>query len=136
MDANVYYKQETSLTAQDFQDILIRSTLSERRPYTDIDRLEKMISNANLIVTARFQKQFVGIARSITDFSYCCYLSDLAVDKKFQKMGIGKNLIGETHKIAGLDTNLILLSAPDAKEYYPKLGMTLIDNGFIIKKKN
>ncbi len=136
MDMDVYYKQETSLTVQDFQAILIRSTLSERRPYTDIDRLEKMISNANLIITARHDNKLVGIARSVTDYSFCCFLSDLAVDNDFQKMGIGRKLVEKTHEVAGVDTDLILLSAPDAMSYYPQIGMTKSDNGFIIKRKN
>jgi ribosomal protein S18 acetylase RimI-like enzyme len=49
-----------------------------------------MLANSNLLVTAWAGQQLVGIARSITDFHYCCYLSDLAVDVAYQQQGIGK----------------------------------------------
>ena len=76
----------------------------------------------------------VGISRSLTDFCYCCYLSDLAVRKEYQSSGIGKNIIELNKKIIGEQTALILLSAPTAVEYYPKIGFQKIDNGFIIKR--
>ena len=82
-----------------------------------------MCNNATLIVTARVDGTLVGVARSITDFVYCTYLSDLAVDVKFQKTGIGKKLIEETKK-ATPQAKLILLSAPAAVDYYPRIGMT------------
>ncbi|WP_146812496.1 GNAT family N-acetyltransferase, partial [Aneurinibacillus danicus] len=69
------------------------------------------------------------------DFSYCCYLSDLAVDKDYQKSGIGKELIGRIRNIIGEEVALILLSAPNAMDYYPKVGFDKVDNGFIIRRK-
>jgi ribosomal protein S18 acetylase RimI-like enzyme len=66
----------------------------------------------------------VGISRALTDFSYCCYLSDLAVDLAYQHQGIGKRLIAETHKHGGAEeVMLMLLAAPAAVGYYPKIGM-------------
>lgn len=90
-----------------------------------------MCENANLIVTARLNGKLIGIARSITDFSYCTYLSDLAVDTEYQKKGIGKKLIEETKKKAP-QANLILLSAPAAVDYYPKIGMKKHNYCFIL----
>ena len=132
---DIIYQLETNLTAQEFQSILVSSTLAARRPASDLPRLQKMIDHADIILTARDNEKLVGISRAITDFSYCCYLSDLAVDKNYQKHGIGKRLIDETHKAAGENTSLILLSAPDAQAYYPKIGMQKIENGWIIPKK-
>lgn len=119
----ITYQIENKLSLQDFQDILINSTLGERRPVNEPERLQKMLAQANLIITARDEGQLVGVARSLTDFSYCTYLSDLAVDVAYQKQGIGKELIRRT-KIESPQAKLILLSAPAAIAYYPKIGMT------------
>jgi ribosomal protein S18 acetylase RimI-like enzyme len=81
-----------------------------------------MCNNANLIVTARLAGKLIGVARSVTDFVYCTYLSDLAVDKKYQRQGIGTKLIEETKRITP-QAKLILLSAPAAVNFYPKIGM-------------
>jgi ribosomal protein S18 acetylase RimI-like enzyme len=103
--------------------ILNDSTLAERRPIDDRARLEHMLRNSDIILTARSAGQLAGISRAITDFSYCTYLSDLAVSVAHQGRGIGKELIGRTHAVAGADTRLILLSAPAAESYYPHIGL-------------
>jgi predicted N-acetyltransferase YhbS len=130
--SEIIYKVESTLDPSEFIDVLVRSTLSERRPIDDIDRIKEMCENANLIVTARINGRIIGVARSITDFAYCSYLSDLAVDKSYQKKGIGKRLIEETKKAAPKAV-LILLSAPAAVDYYPKIGMTKHDYCFILR---
>jgi N-acetylglutamate synthase-like GNAT family acetyltransferase len=104
------------------------------RPTTDKERITKMYNNSNLIVTAWDKDKLVGIARSLTDFSYCCYLSDLAVRKDYQKGGIGKKLIALTKEYIGDHTMLLLLSAETAMDYYPKVGFQKVENGFIIKR--
>lgn len=118
----IVYSLEKSLDPDEFVEVLKKSTLAERRPVDDEQRITSMCNNANLIVTARLNGVLVGIARSVTDFVYCTYLSDLAVDVKHQKKGIGKKLIEETKK-ATPQAKLILLSAPTAIDYYPKIGM-------------
>ena len=120
---NIEYKINNKITVDEFTEVLVASTLGERRPIDDRSRIEKMLSNANLIVTARENGKLVGVARSVSDFSYCTYLSDLAVSKTHQHRGIGKELIRKT-KLAGEPAKLILLSAPAAVDYYPKIGMT------------
>ena len=121
--SEIVYAIEKSLDVSEFIEVLKNSTLAERRPINDEQRISSMCNNANLIVTARVDGTLVGVARSITDFVYCTYLSDLAVDVKFQKTGIGKKLIEETKK-ATPQAKLILLSAPAAVDYYPRIGMT------------
>lgn len=128
---NIIYKVESSLEPSEFIDVLKRSTLGERRPIDDFERIKKMCENANLIITARLDGKLIGIARSITDFVYFTYLSDLAVDKEYQKKGIGKKLIEETKNQASLAT-LILLSTPAAVDYYPKIGMKKHNHCFIL----
>lgn len=126
----MHYDLEPDLAAEDFLDLLRRSTLSERRP-SDLETLDAMLRHASLIVTARQDGRLVGIARALTDFAYCTYLSDLAVDVAMQHQGIGKRLLKEVHERAGLHTTLILLAAPAAREYYPRVGMTRHDSCWI-----
>jgi len=83
-----------------------------------------MLKNADIIMIATHHDKIVGVARSVTDFTYCFYLSDLAVDRKYQKQGIGKRLIEETQKLLGKRCKIILLSAPAATEYYPRIRFT------------
>lgn len=118
----IEYQMEEQLSPEEFREVLIKSTLGERRPIEDMERIGEMIKNADLLITARHQGNLVGIARSISDRVYCTYLSDLAVDRDFQRMGIGKELIRQT-KIATPQAKLILLSAPKSVDYYPKIGM-------------
>lgn len=120
----VSFQLEPELTAEEFADVLVRSTLGQRRPVEDLARLDKMLRQADVIVTARHEGFLVGIARAITDFSYCCYLSDLAVDEAFQRQGIGRELLRLVRESAGPEAKLILLAAPKAAEYYPHIGMT------------
>jgi len=120
---DIVYANEPNLSAESFRDILIASTLSERRPVNDLQRLDKMLRHAGIVITARDGKRLAGVSRAITDFSYCCYLSDLAVDIAYQRHGIGKRLIEETHALAGEQTTLILAAAPAAETYYPHIGM-------------
>lgn len=127
----IIYTIEKSLDVSEFIEVLKNSTLAERRPVEDEQRIASMCINANLIVTARINGKLIGVARSITDFVYCTYLSDLAVDMKYQKKGIGKKLIEETKKQTP-QAKLILLSAPDAVDYYPKIGMTKHNHCYFI----
>jgi GNAT superfamily N-acetyltransferase len=120
----IIYAREPDLSAEAFRDILIASTLGERRPVHDLERLRRMLRAADLIVTARDEGRLVGISRALTDFSYCCYLSDLAVDAAYQRRGIGRRLIAKTHALAGDLTALILVAAPSAESYYARIGMT------------
>ena len=104
------------------------------RPTDDKERMAAMYKHSNLIITAWDLDQIVGIARSLTDFCYCCYLSDLAVRKEYQKQGIGTKLIALTKEKIGDQTMLLLLSAPTAMDYYPKIGFQKVENGFILKR--
>ncbi|MEG6508121.1 GNAT family N-acetyltransferase [Methyloligella sp. 2.7D] len=122
-DVPITYSQEPELSAEDFQAILNSSTLGNARPAEDLARLDKMLRNADIVVTARDGGKLVGVSRAITDFAFCCYLSDLGVDVAYQHQGIGKCLIAETHKAAGPGCRLFLIAAPEAETYYPKIGM-------------
>lgn len=127
----IIYNIESSLSPEEFRDVLVRSTLGERRPIDSLERLSKMLHHANLVVTARDSGLLVGVSRSLTDFAFCTYMSDLAVDVAYQKKGIGKELIRRT-KLETPDAKLILLAAPAAREYYPKTGMTQFEYCFVL----
>lgn len=105
-----------------------------RRPVDDLARMQAMLRNANLIVGAYQDGKLVGLARAVTDFSYCCYLSDLAVSKECQKQGIGKRLIEYLREKLGPQVMLLLLASPEAMTYYPGAGFAAVDNGWIIKR--
>ncbi|WP_445721213.1 GNAT family N-acetyltransferase [Flavobacterium sp.] len=127
----IEYQIENKISIDEFKSVLVNSTLGERRPVDDEETLSKMIEHGNLIVTARENGKLIGVARSLTDFNYCTYLSDLAVDEKYQKMGIGKELIRQT-KLASPQAKLILLSTPKAVDYYPKIGMTQWEQCYVL----
>ena len=116
------YSSSRRITADAFIDVLHRSTLAQRRPVDDAPRIQGMLDNSNLLVSAWHEDKLIGIARSMTDFHYACYLSDLAVDEDYQCMGVGKALLRETQNALQPDTKLILLAAPAASTYYGKVG--------------
>lgn len=127
---NLRYAVEKSVSVDEFRSLLLASGLAARRPVDDPDRLEAMLRNANLVVTARLDGQLVGIARSVTDFAFCCYLSDLAVSKDAQGMGIGAQLIEKTRKHVGPTVSVILSSVPEAKGFYEKINMAALPDCF------
>lgn len=129
----IEYQVNHPVQAEEVADVFRDSGI--RRPFDDIERIKSMIDNANLIVAARDGQKLVGIARCLTDFRYCCYLSDLAVDKAYQHSGIGKELIQRVQGNLSEEVSLILLSAPGAMSYYPHVGFNKADNAWIIPRQ-
>lgn len=128
----ITYKTGTIPSAQ--QIIELYDTAGLKRPTHDEERIAKMYQNSNLVVSAWDGDRLIGVSRALTDYCYSCYLSDLAVTKDYQKEGIGKKLVELTKEAIGDQTMLLLLSAPTAMEYYPKIGMETVRNGFIIHR--
>jgi GNAT superfamily N-acetyltransferase len=129
---NICYENVRPISADQFIDLLRRSTLAERRPVDRPDHIKAMLEHANLICTAWHESKLVGVARSLTDFEYCCYLSDLAVDESYQRKGIGRKLIENTRSALGVQAKIILLSAPKAEAYYPKIGFEAHPSAWIL----
>lgn len=130
----VRYTLEPGLSTEEFIDVLRRSTLAERRPIDQPLRISGMLAHADIILSARFESGLlIGVSRAITDYHYCTYLSDLAVDREYQRQGIGRELIRRTHDAAGLATRLILLAAPASRGYYPHIGMKGHDSCWTIE---
>lgn len=121
---NIQYQINAEISVKQFYDLLVHSTLGERRPIDDHECLAGMLNNSNLTVSAWDEGKLIGLARSMTDFHYACYLSDLAVDQSYQKTGIGKHLQVLTQQQLNHRCKLILISAPSANAYYEKMGFT------------
>jgi len=130
---NITYKDSICPTAEQIIELYGNSGL--RRPIDDKERIGKIYDNSNLIVTAWDGELLVGVARSITDWYWSCYLADLAIRHEYKKTGIGKQLIALTREKIGSQSMLLLLSAPTAIEYYPKVGFTKQESSFIINRE-
>ncbi|WP_233532458.1 GNAT family N-acetyltransferase [Paenibacillus alkalitolerans] len=106
-----------------------------RRPINDMDRIERMIKNADEVISAWDNGILIGVLRAITDYSYCCFISDIAVDKEYQGRGIGKTLINNLkNKLGNEEIQFVLTSAPIAVEFYEKIGFERADKAFVIKR--
>jgi ribosomal protein S18 acetylase RimI-like enzyme len=124
---------ERPISAAQLGDLFARSGI--HRPADDLPRLAKMIKHANLLVGAWVEDRLVGVARGLTDFSYCCYLSDLAVDREFQRIGIGKALVKHIRAALSEEVSVVLIAAPEAKDYYKPLGFVGLDNAWRIPRQ-
>lgn len=121
---SIEYQINAPVSTDQFIELLRESTLGERRPIEDRECMEGMVKNSNLMVTAWHGEELIGIARSLTDFHYACYLSDLAVHRKYQKTGVGKRLQIITQEKLGPKCKLILVAAPSANSYYEHIGFS------------
>jgi GNAT superfamily N-acetyltransferase len=134
----VLYAREQDLGVDDFRRVLVESGLGTMRPVDDTARLAEMLTGANMIVTARLDEPgspLVGVARTVTDFSWCAYLSDLAVASSAQGLGVGKGLLDETRRLLGPTVSLYLFSVPDAAGFYERAGMARFPDAFWFKRK-
>jgi len=130
------YKVNQPISAQQFCDLLSNTSLGVRRPLDETQTIQGMLDNANLLVTAWQGDNLVGVARCVTDFHYCCYMSDLAVDEGIQAKGIGKALIRISKEQLKPKCSLILLAAPLAQDYYPKIGFEKHNSAWILRDVN
>lgn len=129
---NILYRTDERISPEQFAQVFRESGIN--RPVDDLPRLAAMLEHATLLVTAWDGERLIGVARALTDFSYCCYLSDLAVIRAYQKSGVGRGLIDQVRAAIGEQSMLLLLSAPGAMQYYPKIGFDSVENGWIIRR--
>jgi GNAT superfamily N-acetyltransferase len=123
-------KREATLAVDEFQSVLAASGLAERRPVADAERIAAMCANANLVIAARDEGRLIGVSRCVSDFAYCCYCSDLAVDKAYQGRGLGKALLDATRAELHPKASLYLISAPAAVGFYEAIGMERNERAF------
>ncbi|MFD0587484.1 GNAT family N-acetyltransferase [Paenibacillus sp. GCM10027627] len=129
----INYSEDKLQQAKDVAEVFRRSTI--KRPVDDVERIQTMIDHSDILISAWHEGRMVGVARAITDYSYCCYLSDLAVDQAYQKHGIGRELVRRVQAIIGEQCSLVLLSAPGAVDYYPRIGFERAEQAFVIRRK-
>ena len=129
----ITYRVGNGLDLDEVIDLYHASTLGERRPVNDRRRMSEMLKQANLVVTAWDSDLLAGISRALSDFSFVTYLSDLAVRKSHQRSGIGKELIRRTQHAAGPQAKLILIAAPAAAEYYPRIGFQHVPRAWMLE---
>ncbi|AZO04165.1 MULTISPECIES: GNAT family N-acetyltransferase [unclassified Mesorhizobium] len=136
--SRVLYASEPRLDVAEFRRVLVDSGLGETRPIDDEARLKTMLDRANLVLTARLDRpdrQLVGVARGVTDFSWVCYISELAVSASAQGLGIGKGLMDEARRQLGPSVAISLISMPDAVGFYERIGMTRMADAFWFSRK-
>jgi GNAT superfamily N-acetyltransferase len=126
----IAYRTGNDLDLDAVIDLYRASTLGERRPVDDRERMAAMLANANLVISAWDGELLIGISRSLTDFAFCTYLSDLAVRLSHQRLGIGKELMRRT-QAAGGEATVFLFAAPKAVDYYPHVGF-LAGSGWVL----
>ncbi|QTF07427.1 GNAT family N-acetyltransferase [Brenneria izadpanahii] len=134
-ETEIDYKVNAPISSRQFIELLTKTSLGPRRPLSDSATINGMLENASLLISAWQGDTLVAVARSVTDFHFCCYLSDLAVSEEMQHCGIGKKLIQLTAQQLSPQCKIILLAAPQAVDYYPKLGFTKHDSAWIIPVK-
>lgn len=132
---SLVYAVETGVTVDEFRRVLNSSGLGLRRPVDDAERLAAMLANANLVVTARLDGELVGIARAMTDFSFSCYVSDLAVVEAVKGRGIGAALIEALRRHLGPTVNVILSAVPEAVPFYQRIGMAALPDCFWYRRE-
>ncbi|WP_309083203.1 GNAT family N-acetyltransferase [Chelativorans sp.] len=133
----VIYAREQTLDAAEFRRVLVESGLGTMRPVDDEPRLQTMLAEAGLIVTARLGEpggRLVGVARGVTDSSWCCYISELAVSSSAQGLGIGKGLLDEARRVLGPKVAVFLVSVPEAVGFYERVGMERLTEAFWFRR--
>ena len=133
MTENIEYRHDCPLDSVEVARVFDASGIN--RPTADLPRIARMFAAPSLVISAWHDGHLVGVSRSLTDYCYCCYMSDLAVDRAFQGKGIGRELIRRTQVMIGDEVSLILWSAPGAKSYYPSVGFQQVENAFVIRRK-
>lgn len=123
----IQYEINENINPELFRQLLMDADMGEQRPVNDLHCIKGMVENSNLIISAWRGDQLVGVARSVTDFHYCCFLSDLVVHKGFQKQGIGKQLQVLTQERLDEHCKLILIAAPATEDYFQHVGYEVVD---------
>ncbi|MGH2536764.1 MAG: GNAT family N-acetyltransferase [Candidatus Promineifilaceae bacterium] len=133
MNPAIAYEVNLPVSAAAVAEVFRDSGLS--RPVADLARIQRMLDNADVTVTAWDGERLVGVGRALTDFSFCCYLSDLAVARAYQRQGIGREIVAQVQAVIGEESMLLLLATPLAMSYYPHLGFESQDRAWMIPRR-
>ncbi len=129
----IVFQREEEIDAEEARELYDASTLGARRPIDDAAIFRDMLRHADLLVTARDAGRLIGLARTLTDWSYVAYLADLAVRESHQRRGIGRELVRVTRATLGPRAMIVLLAAPAAVDYYPRLGFSRHPSAWILR---
>lgn len=132
---NIVYYNDKIPTSKQANDLYRRCSLGERRPIDDRSRFDAMLNHANLLITAWNELELIGMARCLTDFAFITYIADLLVDERYQRQGIGIELIRQVQKSTAEECKITLLAAPQAKNYYGHIGFEQHDSAWVLNKK-
>jgi ribosomal protein S18 acetylase RimI-like enzyme len=133
----IVFAPEPDLALEDFRRVLVESGLGATRPVDDLPRLQQMLAQANLVMTARrLSGELLGVARCLTDFAWIAYLPELAVSRHAQGLGVGKQLLEALRKQLGPKVSLVLASMPDAVGFYEKIGMPRMPDAFHFRRQH
>lgn len=131
----IIFKTEIVPDLEEIIDLYDQSGYFPIEERTNLARIKQMHDSADIVISAWHQNKLIGLSRAISDFCYCCYLSDICVRNKYKRQGIGHRLIQLTKEMAGKECKLILQSSPNAIEFYSKIGMEQINSAFIIQRE-
>ena len=124
--------KEERLSAEEYIDFLRRTDLGSQYPKERFkERIEKLVKNVTISLAARDEDGLlVGALFGLTDFSYWLYVTDLGVDREYERQGIGSRLMKQAHALAGgeKDIAVYLAANENAVPFYEKLGMKRADD--------
>ncbi len=115
----ITYKVNTGLDVRAVAEVFQSSGIN--RPVEDLSRIRRMLNNANLLVSAWHDQTLVGLVRALSDFSYCCYISDIAVSRQYQRKGIGTGMVRVLRDQLSEEVMVLLIATEDAMNYYKHL---------------
>lgn len=130
----IHYIRNQALATEDVMRVFKASAI--RRPSEDAARIATMFANANLVIAAWDADRLVGVCRALSDFSYCCYVSDLAVDLAYQRQGIGRALLDEVKDAIGEQVSIFLVASETSDSYYSTLGFQALQRGYVMPRKH
>lgn len=119
----IEYAREDNLSASDYIECLSKTTLGRVRPISDPGRVQSILDNSSLVVTAREGGRILGLCRCLTDWHWVCYCADMAVVDEQQGGGIGQAMLLRVEQILGPRVGIALLSLPGAEGFYRRIGM-------------
>ena len=123
--------KEERLNSAEYIDFLKRTDLGSQYPKERFyERIKKLVKNVSISLVARNEKGLiVGVLFGLTDFCYWLYITDLGVDRNYERQGIGSKLMKKAHEIAGgeKDIAVYLIANDNAIPFYEKLGMKKAD---------
>ncbi len=120
------------LTAEEAADLLSKDGFA--RPLDDLARVQRMLDNADVLITARDGERLAGFVRALSDFAYYCFVAELAVEPDYQRRGIGKDLLLRLREATGAHVNMVLTASEGADTYYPHLGWERVNRSWRLRR--